>query len=248
MGRYRDIARTAGSLGSFFAGLPLVAWRAAPLGRTDARALAYAHAARARRRAGIELLIEGAERVPREGAFVLVYNEGSLVQDLANLEMLARLGVNQAVFAAEYGLIPFFRRAAPKWGVVLLRRGHPAEVARTLDELVAALRDGERVSMAPQGRISPDGGVCHFKRGAFLIAIRAGVPVVPVGVRGGAEILPPGSVRMRPGVLRYRVGAPLSVAGCSESDAPALAARAREVVEHLVSSDDESTTGAPDLE
>ncbi len=237
MARLREIARTAGSLGRFFVALPLVASRAATLGGGDARALALGHAARARRRAGMEIVVEGSERVPRAGAFVLVYNEGSLAQDLANAEVLVRLGVDRAVFAAEYGLIPFFKRAAPKWGVVLLRRGHRAEVDRTLDELVAALRAGERVSMGPQGRISPDGGVCHFKRGAFLIAIRAGAPVVPVGVRGGAEILPPGSIRMRPGVLRYRVGDPISVAGCSELDAPRLAELARVRVERLVECD-----------
>lgn len=230
----RELARTGGSLGRFFVSLPFAARRAAPLSRTAARALALDLAARARRRAGLELAIDGSELVPREGPFVLVYNEGSLVQDLANLEILARFRIDHAVFAAEYGLIPFFRRAAPKWGVVLLRRGHPAEVARTLDGLVAALRAGERVSMAPQGRISPDGGVCHFKRGAFLIAIRAGVPVVPVGVRGGAEILPSRSLRMRPGTLWYRVGSPLSVTGCSEADAPALADLARREVERLV--------------
>ena len=246
MGGVRDVLRTAGSLGRFFVALPLVARRAAALAPADARALALRHAAAARRRAGLDLVIEGAERVPGAGAFVLVYNEGSLVQDLANLEMLARFGIDRAVLAAEYGLIPFFRRAAPRWGVVLLRRGHPTEVARTLDALVAALRAGERVSMAPQGRISPDGGVCHFKRGAFLVAIRAQVPVVPVGIRGGAEILAPGSIRMRPGVLRYRVGRPLPVAGSSEADAPALAERARREVEQLVNSDDApSSCAAP---
>jgi 1-acyl-sn-glycerol-3-phosphate acyltransferase len=226
--------------------LPLIARRAAALGKTEARALALDHAARARGRAGIEVVIEGADRIPRTGPFVLVYNEGSLVQDLANLEVLARFGVDWGVLAAEYGLIPFFKRAAPKWGVVLLRRGHRTEVERTLDELVAALRAGGRVSMAPQGRISPDGGVCHFKRGAFLIAIRAEVPVVPVGIRGGAAILRPGSLRMRPGVLRYRVGAPISVVGWSEAEAPELAEIARTEVERLVSfQDTEALPGSP---
>ena len=88
--------------------------------------------------------------------------------------------------------------------------------------------------MAPQGRISPDGDVCHFKRGAFLVAIRAGVPVVPMGVRGGADILPARSLAMSRGVLRYRVGEPISTAGCSEADAPALAQRAHDVVVALV--------------
>jgi len=137
------------------------------------------------------------------------------------------------VFAAEYRWIPFFARAASRWGFVLLQRGHRDEVERVLADLVAALKAGERVSMAPEGHLSSDGKVGHFKRGAFLVAIRAGVPVVPMAVRGGHDILPPGTLRMRPGVLRYRVGKSLTTQGLSEADAPALADRARSAVAEL---------------
>jgi 1-acyl-sn-glycerol-3-phosphate acyltransferase len=229
-----DLARTARTFGYFFGRLPFVARRAAGQSQADARALARAHAARARRIAGIELAVEGAEKIPRGAPFVLIYNESSLAQDVANLEVLVRLGIDKAVFASDYGAIPWVARAAPAWGIVLLRRGHREDVDQTLDELVAALRAGERVSMAPQGRISPDGSVCHFKRGAFLVAIRARVPVVPMGVRGGPDILPPRSLRMHRGVLRYRIGEPIPTAGRSEADAPALAERAHEVVVRLV--------------
>jgi 1-acyl-sn-glycerol-3-phosphate acyltransferase len=218
-----ESARAAMTLGFFFARLPAIARRSAAMDREAARALVLAHAEHSRRIAGIEIAIVGSERVPLASPFVLVYNETSIAQDLANLEILNQLHVDNAVFAAEYGLIPFFERAAPRWGVVLLRRGHRSEVDRVLSSLVTALRSGERVSMAPQGRISPDGTVCHFKRGAFLVAIRAGVPVVPVAVSGGYEIFPSRSSRMRPGVMSYRIGDPVSTAGMSDTDAPALA-------------------------
>jgi 1-acyl-sn-glycerol-3-phosphate acyltransferase len=110
---------------------------------------------------------------------------------------------------------------------VLLRRGNRVEVDRVLAALLAALRGGERVSMDPQGRISPDGTVCHFKRGAFLLAIRAGVPVVPVAVKGGSEILPPRSFRMRPGVD------PVGTTGLGEQDASALAESVQRTVSAL---------------
>jgi 1-acyl-sn-glycerol-3-phosphate acyltransferase len=95
--------------------------------------------------------------------------------------------------------------------------------------------------MAPQGHVSPD--VCHFKRGAFLIAIRAGVPVVPMGVQGGADILPAHSLRMRPGVLRYRIGSPIPTVGYIEADAPALAQRVQDEVARLVGTTGSVTTG-----
>jgi 1-acyl-sn-glycerol-3-phosphate acyltransferase len=228
-----ELTRTVKALGFFYAGLPFVARRAAKLTQAEARRIAIAHAARARRLADIELVVEGADHVPERGPFVLIYNESSFAQDLANLEVLARFGIDHVVLAAEYAAVPYIARAAKTWGIVFLHRGHREEVERTLAGLVAALRAGERVSIAPQGRVSPDGGVCHFKRGAFLVAIRAGVPIVPVGIGGGADILAPRSLRMRPGVLSYRVGEPISTVGRTEADAPSLADHAREIVTQL---------------
>ncbi len=69
------MARAVATLGYFFGAMPWVAFRAAGRSEADARALVLAHAARARRLGGIELEIEGAERVPDRGTFVAVYNE-----------------------------------------------------------------------------------------------------------------------------------------------------------------------------
>jgi len=235
MGKLLETLRGVRVLAAFYGGMALLARRAAAARtRAEARGLLLAHAARARQRAGIGLEIEGVERLPRAAAFVLVYNEGSVVQDLGTLTVLDRCGVDHAVVAAEFGGIPFFARAASRWGVVLLRRGRRAEVDRTLAALVAALRAGERVSMGPQGRFAPDGRICHFKRGAFLVAIRAGAPIVPVGVAGGGDILPPRSLRIRPGILRFRIGEPISTAGRREEDAPALAEIAHAEVARLI--------------
>ncbi len=227
-----EVARAAATLGYYFGAMPWVAFRAAGRSEAEARALVLAHAARARRLGGIALEVEGAERLPARGTFVAVYNETGIVQDLANLELMSRIRIAKMVVAAEYAAIPLLARAASTWGLVFLRRHHREDVERTLAALVATLRAGGRVCIAPQGRFSPT--VCHFKRGAFLIAIRAGVPVVPIGVRGGTDILPPRSARMHPGVLRYRVGAPISTAGLCDGDAPALAVRARREVLRLV--------------
>lgn len=102
--------------------------------------------------------------------------------------------------------------------------------------LVRAAAEGAQMSMAAEGWLSPDGAVGRFKRGAFLVAIRARVPVVPMTVRGGREILCPGSLRCRPGTLRYRIGTPITADGFSDQDAPKLAERARDAVIALYAS------------
>jgi len=210
---------------------PWSAFRASrpTLDREAARAIVLAHIRRARRRAGVEIEVEGIERLPAAGSFVLVYNQTSIADDLGNLELIwPRL--DRSALASEYGLLPFFRSAAAKVGIELVRRGDRSATDALLERLARAAAAGEAVSMAAEGRLSPDGEVGRFKRGAFLVAIRAGVPVIPMAIAGGREILRPGSLRMRPGTLRYRLGNPIPSAGFSDETAPELAETARTAV------------------
>lgn len=229
-----EIAFGVGLLARFFGAAPAVALRVARQagGREAARAQVLAHAARVRQWAGITLAVAGEEHAAVKGGLVLVYNQTSLADDLGNLDVFWRL-TDYNVLAAEYARIPFLTRAAERLGIILLRRGDRVAVDALLTRLARACADGARISMGAEGRLSPDGSVGHFKRGAFLVAIRAGVPVLPLAIQGGREILAPGALRCRPGVLRYRIGAPIPVDGYSEADAPALAERARDAVAAL---------------
>jgi 1-acyl-sn-glycerol-3-phosphate acyltransferase len=234
VGALAETIRGLGVLAAFFGGAPWTALRAARAagGREAARRVVLEHAARARRLAGIELEISGEHHVPASGGFVLVYNQASLADDLGNLEVFWRL-TDYNVMAAEYAAIPFFPGAAERVGMICLRRGDRGAADALLARLAGAAAAGARISIGPEGRLSPDGEVGHFKRGAFLVAIRAGVPVVPLAVRGGRDILAPGSLRCRPGTLRYRLGPPIEVQGWGEPDAPALAEHARKAVAAL---------------
>ena len=75
-----------------------------------------------------------------------------------------------------------------------------------------------------------DGTVGHFKRGGVLVAVRAGVPIVPVALAGGSDMLPVRSLSMRPGRLTVCFGKPMSTEGLTEEDAPDFAQRVREEV------------------
>ena len=75
--------------------------------------------------------------------------------------------------------------------------------------------------------------VLRFKVGSALIAIRAGVPLVPVAFRGGHQALPLKSVRARPGTIRVRFGTPISTVGLVEEGARDLADRAQAAVAAL---------------
>lgn len=162
-----EVIRALGVFGSLFRRAPLVARDCARAAdRAAGRALILKHMAQLRHKAGVGLRISGEEHVPAEGAFVLVYNQTSLADDLGNLDVLWR-HVDLSTLAAEYGLIPFFPRAAERVGLVLVQRGNRSATDGVLRRLSKAVRAGGRISMAAEGRLSPDGEVGHFKRGAI---------------------------------------------------------------------------------
>lgn len=106
----------------------------------------------------------------------------------------------------------WFRKAAYRlivsWfaAVPFRRYGGGAESIRVVEELLA---DGWRVVIFPEGTRSRSGRMGRFKPGAGLIAVRTGVPVVPVRIEGLWDVLPPGRARPRRGPVRVRFGAPL---------------------------------------
>ena len=61
----------------------------------------------------------------------------------------------------------------------------------------------------PEGTRSPDGRLLPFKKGAFLMAIEAGVPIVPVTISGSSAIMPKGEVRIEPSTVRVRIHEPI---------------------------------------
>jgi 1-acyl-sn-glycerol-3-phosphate acyltransferase len=134
----------------------------------------------------------------------------------------------------ELTAVPVF---GPAWqacgNIPIDRRDHDAAV-RSLDRAGALLRrDGGVIIMFPEGTRSPDGAMLPFKKGAFVLALKLGVPVIPVGLSGSRAVLPKGRWRVRPGTIRVRIGEPIPVDGLGEGDRDALLARTRTVVEAL---------------
>ncbi len=122
------------------------------------------HIERVRRRAGITLAVSGAENLPARGGFVLVYNQTSILDDLGNPEVLWTHGVDFSVVAAEYGQIPFVRRAAERTGILLLRRGNRR--AALPDWCSHRLRSLYRGASPPACRTGSGGGGGSISAGA----------------------------------------------------------------------------------
>jgi 1-acyl-sn-glycerol-3-phosphate acyltransferase len=101
------------------------------------------------------------------------------------------------------------------------------------DAAAASIRKGISAAVFPEGTRSPDGTLQSFKRAPFVLAIAAGVPVVPVYIPDAWKILAPGTIRIRPGSVEIRFGEPIPTEGLTVEDRGALADQTRMAVEQL---------------
>ena len=95
--------------------------------------------------------------------------------------------------------------------------------------------------MFAEGTRTGDGTLAPFKKGAFVLGIQAGVPIVPVAVIGTREVMAKGSFRIRRGEVHIHVGQPIPVDGLIHSDRTALATRTRAAVADLRGGEGPST-------
>ncbi len=151
---------------------------------------------------GWTVTTEGAENLPREGA-ILVANHQSLV----DIPLLIAAFDREVRFLAksELGRIPVFGRSMRAAGNLFVDRDDPRDAVRVIREAGGAMRRGEMIVIFPEGTRSADGTIGEFKAGAFLIARKAGAPLVPVYVGGSGAALPKGSLVARPASLVARV-------------------------------------------
>ena len=173
------------------------------------------------------LRIEDVEKLPAEGGCLIVANHGSFL----DIPLIAASTRRHVCFVARDTLaksrvVGFMIRHT---GAVMIRRGAVDRAA--LREIVEHLKRGDCVAMFPEGTRTKDGRVGAFLRGMTIVARQAKVPLVPCGIRGTFDILPPGRSLPRPVRCSIRYGAPIEV---DRADPDASLERARGVVLAMV--------------
>ena len=168
----------------------------------------------------IRLRVEGLENLDPGGAYVLAANHGSYMDIPALIAVLPL----QFRFFAKKGLyrIPFL-------GVHLRRAGHLPVDRGNARASLKSMTEGARIiaSRHVSVLLFPEGGrslkgLRQFKEGAAYIAIKAGVPAVPIGIAGMRQLLPMGSGHLRSGRVTVRIGRPIPTAGMTIRDRDAL--------------------------
>ena len=92
------------------------------------------------------------------------------------------------------------------------------------------LKAGKSFLVYPEGTRSPDGRLQRFKKGVFVMAIKAGAPIVPISVSGSNKIMPKGKFVMRPGGVRITFHQPVATEGSAMEDRPLIMDRVRQAI------------------
>ncbi|MGA9768609.1 MAG: lysophospholipid acyltransferase family protein [Blastocatellia bacterium] len=190
---------------------------------------------------GVRVEVEGLERVDPNQAYIFTPNHQSLIEVPL---FVTYLGRNPAYLAKkEVFKYPIFGYGIGLMGVVPVDRSNSAAAVESAKQATEKLRRGKSFVVYPEGTRSPDGRLLPFKKGAFMMAIDAGVPVVPVTISGATRIMPKAQVRVYPSTVRITVHDPISTSDYSKENVAELMERARTKV--LSELDDVSAAAAP---
>lgn len=161
--------------------------------------------------AGIHLRVQGEQYLWAQRPAVFIFNHQSGLDLLIGVKLL-RHGIT-GVAKQEAAKVPGFGQFMRLADVAFIDRGNTAQAKSALAPAVEKLRSGISLALAPEGTRSPTPRLGPFKKGAFHIAMQAGVPIVPVVIRNAGTLMPRGTWIMRPGLVDVAVLPPISVKG-----------------------------------
>ena len=135
------------------------------------------------------------------------------------------------VAKAELANVPFLGASIRNSPSVFIDRSHPKKSVESMRIAGERIRKGLSVAIFPEGSRSHSSVVQEFKRGAFMLAIEAGVPVVPVTILNALELFNEKTKLARPGIMHIVIGEPIPIDGWTRSDIPRLMDEVRIVME-----------------
>jgi 1-acyl-sn-glycerol-3-phosphate acyltransferase len=166
---------------------------------------------------GVRVKVHGLEHLDRSRNYVYVSNHASMFDIPAILAGIP--DQIRVVYKKELEVIPFFGWGL-KWGSYIgIDRGRGTRAMKSLEEAVQKIRDGASVLLYAEGTRTTDGKLQPFKRGAFNLAVKAGVPVVPLAVNGSYRLLPKHSIRVQAGTVELTLARPIAIEAGSGKEA-----------------------------
>jgi len=202
----RSLMMPATLVGSFLAGLPIWALSGSKRDALNFSVSVFADTASAL--IGLNLKISGEEHLWSRRPAVFVFNHQSNV-DLVIMARLMRRDIS-GVGKRELREMPVIGRVLEASGVVLIDRSNTAAAIASMAPLVDAMRvEGKSVCLSPEGTRAISPRLAEFKKGAFHLAMEAGVPMVPIVIHNSGDVQPKGDMLYHPGTVKVDVLPPV---------------------------------------
>lgn len=182
---------------------------------------------------GVRIVVEGAEHVRPDRAQIIASNHQSWYDVFA----LAAILPKRFRFIAKQELrrIPLFGKAWESAGHISINRSDRGKAIQALDAAAALVRsDKSSIMIFPEGTRSPTGELLPFKKGAFMLALRTGLEILPAAVIGSRGIQKKGDWRVRSGTIIVRFGSAIETSKYGEAQRDELSAVVRERITALL--------------
>jgi 1-acyl-sn-glycerol-3-phosphate acyltransferase len=182
------------------------------------------------RLAGVTVEVASADKVPMGTPVIFMSNHQGNFDILALFQAIPRRFA--WIAKEELFRVPVFGHSMTRAGYVPLDRGASGRKAlKSMENAAALIRDGRSVVVFPEGTRTPDGELLPFKQGGFLLAGKAGVPIVPVTINGSMQINPKNHLELYPGTIRIRFGDPVPTDGAAGRDRERLMDKVRQAID-----------------
>jgi 1-acyl-sn-glycerol-3-phosphate acyltransferase len=181
---------------------------------------------------GIRYRVIGRENIPRQAVVFCSNHESNIDPPVLFQSLHRRLHI---LYKAELRKFPIMKTVFDIGGFVPVDRADREKSTASIMRGAESLRSGNSFLIFPEGTRSRDGELLPFKKGGFIMALQAQVPIVPVAVQGGRDAMHKGSTVVRPVTVTVRIGAPIPTAGLSINDRDELIDRVRTQVQNLLS-------------
>jgi len=181
---------------------------------------------------GISYRVIGSENLPRGRAAVYCANHESNVDPPILFDALhPRMHI---LYKAELEAIPVLERAFRFGGFIPIDRRNKEAALRSIEAAASSIRAGNSFLIFPEGTRSRTKEMLPFKKGGFIMAIKAQAPIVPVAVHGGRAAMQKGSKIIRPVSVTIRVAPPIETAGVTLADRDQLIEKVRQTIQQMI--------------
>jgi 1-acyl-sn-glycerol-3-phosphate acyltransferase len=178
--------------------------------------------------AGLKIKVKGSEHIPSDRSVVYIVNHSSNFDIpilYAGLPLQFRWLAKKELFD-----IPLFGHGMRRCGYIPIDRSDRRKAMRSMNEAAQQIHDGASVIVFPEGTRTPDGQLQEFKKGGFLIAVKAQVPVVPVAISGSFAVMSKNSLRINKSNIEMEIFPPIETRELKNADIEQLMEQTRQPI------------------